>query len=71
MFTCSQAITTEEVDKPLCIYSHGEFLGMWCSIFAIFRSTRRSPTCEQCEAITALYLVTLDIYILGVVNNII
>ena len=71
MFTCSQAITTEEVDKPLCIYSHGEFLGMWCSNFAIFWYTRRSPTREQRGVITALYLVTLDIDILGVVNNII
>ena len=30
---------------------------------------RHSPTREQCGAITALYLVTIYIYILGVVEN--
>ena len=30
---------------------------------------RRSPTIEQRREITALYLVTLDIYILGVLDH--
>ena len=52
-----------------CLSSHGEFLGVLSSNFAIFQSTRRSPTREQRGSITTLCLVTLDIEILGVVDN--
>ena len=55
---------TDEVDHPWCLSSRGEFLGVLSSNFAIFQSTLRSPTLEQRGAITALYLVVLDIDIL-------
>ena len=58
-------MTTDEVEHSCCISSYGEYLGVLSSNFAIFQSTRRSPTRERCGTITVLYLVTLDIYILG------
>ena len=68
-FTCSVARTTDEVDNPRCISSHGEFLGVLSSDCSILQSTQRSPTREQCGTITTLYLVTIDIKILGVVDK--
>ena len=52
-----------------CLSSHGVLLGVLSSNCSIFQSTRRSPMREQRGAITALYLVTQDIEILGVVNK--
>ena len=52
-----------------CISSRGEFFGVLSSNFSIFQSTRCSPTLEQRGAITALYLDTLDIEILVVVDK--
>ena len=52
-----------------CLSSHGEFLGIFISYFAIFQSTRRSPTREQYGVINALYLDTVDIDILVVVDK--
>ena len=69
MFPCSVTRTKDEVEHKLCISYHGEFLSVLHSNFAIFRSTRRSPTLEQRGAITALYLVTIDIDNLGVVDK--
>ena len=69
LFPCSLARTTYEVYHPCCLSYHGEFLGVLSSNIEIFQSVRRSPTFEQCGAINALYLVTLDIEILGVVDN--
>ena len=66
VFPLSLAITTDEVQHPWCLSSHGYFLGVLRYNFSIFQSTRRSPIREQCGTITALYLVTLDIDILGV-----
>ena len=66
LFPCSLARKTDEVEHPCGLSSYGDFLSVLSSNPAIFQSTRCSPTCEQCGAITALYLVTLDIDILGV-----
>ena len=66
VFPLSLAITTDEVQHPWCLSSHGYFLGVLRYNFSIFQSTRRSPIREQCGTITALYLVTLDIDTLGV-----
>ena len=40
---CSFSRTTNEADHPWCLFSHGEFLGCWCSNFEIFWSAWRSP----------------------------
>ena len=69
MFPCHIARTTYEVDHPWCLSSHGEFLGFLRYNCSIFQSMRRSPTLEKCGAITVLYLVTLDIDILGVADK--
>ena len=69
MFTWSLARTTYEVDQLWYIYYHGELLGVKRSNFVIFWSTLCSPTRKQREVITALYLVTIDIDILGVVDK--
>ena len=69
IFPCSLARTTDEIEHPWCLYSHGGFLINWRSNFAIFRSTQRSPTHEHRRSISAIYLVTIDIDILGVVDN--
>ena len=67
VFPCYIERTTDEVEHPWCLSSHGEFLGVLSSNVAIFQSTWHSPTREECGAITELYLVILDIEILGVV----
>ena len=59
-------IKIDEVEYPWCLSSRGDFLGILRSNFAIFQSTQRSPTREQCGSIIALYLVTLYIDILSV-----
>ena len=69
VFPCSIARTTDEVEHPWCLSSHGEFLGILRSNFAIFKSTWRSPKCEECGAITELYLVNIYIEIFGVVDK--
>ena len=69
VFTCSLARTTDDVEQPWCLYSHGEFLCVLRSNFTIFQFTPRSTMREQCGAITTLYLVILDIQILGVVEK--
>ena len=69
VFTCSLSQTKEEVDHPWCLSSHGEFLGFLRYNCSIFQSMRRSPTLEKCGAITVLYLGTLDIDILGVLDK--
>ena len=66
---CSLVSTIDELDHPWCISSHGESLGNLSYNFTIFQSTKPSPMREQCMAITVLYLVTLDIDIIGVVDN--
>ena len=52
-----------------CLSSHGEFLGILSSNFAIFQSTQKTKTREQRGAITALYLDTLDIDTLVVLDR--
>ena len=69
VFPWSLASTTDEVEHPGWLSSNGEFLGVLSSNFSIFQSKRRSPTRDQHGAIAALYLVSLDIYILGVVDK--
>ena len=69
LFPCYLSWTTDEVDHPWCLSYCGEFLGVWRYNFVIFLCTRHSPTCEQREAINVLYLVTLDIDILGDVDK--
>ena len=69
MFLFPLSRTIDEVDRLCCISSHGEFLGIVRSNFSILPSTRRSPMQKQCGSIAALYLVTLDIYILGFVES--
>ena len=63
MFPCYLARTIYEVEHPWCLSSHGEFFVVSRSNYAIFLSTRLSPTREQFGEITALYVVTIDIYI--------
>ena len=46
MFPCSLESTTDEEDRPWCISSHSEFLGVLSSNFAIFQSTQRSHTSQ-------------------------
>ena len=69
VFPCSTETTTDEIYHTWCLSYNGEFLGVLRSNFTIFQSTRRSPTLEQRGAITALYLVTLDIEISDVVDK--
>ena len=38
VFPCFLAIKKDEVEQLWCIYSHGDFLGVLISDFAIFRS---------------------------------
>ena len=45
-FISSLERTTDEVDNSWCLSSHGEFLGVLSSNFAIFQSTQRSPTSQ-------------------------
>ena len=52
-----------------CLSSHGEFLGVLSSNYLIFQYTRRSPTRDERGAVTALFVDTLDIYILVVVDK--
>ena len=54
---------------PWFLSSRGEFLGVLRSNFSIFISTYHSPTREQRGAITAQYLVTLNIEILGFLDK--
>ena len=61
VFTLYLARTTYDVDKSWFISYSGNLSGVLSSNFTIFQSTLRSPTLEQCGAITALYLVTLYI----------
>ena len=56
-FTCSLEWTTYDVYHLWFLSSHGEFLGVWLSIFLIFWSTLRFPTRENRDAITVLYLL--------------
>ena len=51
------------------LYQKGVPKSILYSYFAIFQSTRRSPTLEHHGVITALYLVTIDIEILFVVDK--
>ena len=69
VFLLSLERTTYEVDHPWYFSYHGELLGVLSSNFAILKSTRRSPMREQHGTITALYLVTIDIEVLGVVDK--
>ena len=69
MFPCSLTRIIDEVEHPSTLSSNGEFLGVLSSNFSIFQSTQRSPTLEHHGVITALYLVTIDIDILFVVDN--
>ena len=46
MLPCYLTRITYDVEHPWRLYSHGEFLGVLRSNFAIFRSTCRSPTRE-------------------------
>ena len=50
------ASTTDEVERPWCLSSHGEFLGIWRSNFSIFLSAWRSLAREQRVVITELNL---------------
>ena len=52
-----------------CFYSRSEFLVILSSTFAIFQSTTCSPMREQRGSITALYLYTLGIDILVVIDK--
>ena len=61
VFLCPIARKADEVEHPWCLSSRGDFLGVLRSNFLIFQSIQCSPTFEQGEAITALYLVTLYI----------
>ena len=69
VFPWSLAWTIDEVENPCCLSFHGDFLGVWRSNFLVFRSMWHSPTREQRGEITALYLVTLDIEILGILDK--
>ena len=69
VFPCSLARTTDYGEHSWYLCSHGEFLGVLSSNFTIFQYTQRFPTFEHSRAITKLYLVNLDIDILGVVDK--
>ena len=62
-------MTTDELDHPRYLSSHGEFLGVSRSNFFIFWYMWCTPTREERGAIAALYLVTIYIYILGPVDK--
>ena len=69
LFPCYLVRTTDEIEHPWCISSHGDFLGVWRSNVVIFWSTQHSPTPEQRGTITTLNLVTLGMEILGFADN--
>ena len=54
---------------PWYLSSHGNFLGVLSSSFAIFKYTRLSPTRNYPGAVTALFVDTLNIEILIVVDK--
>ena len=47
VFPCFLSLTTDKVEHPWGISSHGEFLCVLGPIFPILLSTRRSPTCKN------------------------
>ena len=69
LFPWYLAKTTDEVEHTWYLSSHSKLLGVWRSNFSIFRSTQLSSTREQRGEITALYLVTLELAILGVADK--